>query len=104
MGHGQQLASNAEAVKTPHESRHRVTRPRNDRVLRAVQGRDCDVCTVQLLDRSRHSLLVRENGGHRAVPRQSLHEARTFHEQPNRLLQRVHACAIGCRKLADAVP
>src|SRR5262249_19910292 len=103
MGNGQQLASNPEAVKTCDESRHRVTRARNNGVLWAIQRRDCDVCTVQLLDRSRHSPWVRENGGHRAFARQSLHEARTFDKKPNPLLQRIHACAIGCRELADAV-
>ena len=34
----------------------------------------------------------------------ALHETRAFDDQPERLLQRVHAGAIGGRELADAVP
>ena len=103
MGNSQQLASNAETLKTRDESRHGVTRARDNRVLRPIQRGDRNIRTAALLDRRRHGRFVRENGGHGAVPRQGLHETRTFDEQPKRLLQRVHACAIGRRKLADAV-
>ena len=56
VGNSQQLASNAEAFEPRYESRHCVTRARDDRVLWAVQRGDRNVRAVQLLDRRRYSL------------------------------------------------
>jgi hypothetical protein len=57
-----------------------------------------------LPDRGRDGRFVGEDSGHSAAPRQALHEARPLRDQLERLLQGVHARAIGGCELADAVP
>ena len=104
MGNSQQSASNPEAFKPCNECRNRLPRARDNRVLRRIQRGDADGLVVKLLDRRCHDFLIRENGSHHAIPRQTLHEARTFYDQVQDLFQRVDACAVGSRKLAHAVP
>ena len=104
MRHGQQSALDATIFEASDESRHRVERSGDDRVRRPIQRRDRNVRPTALLDLGRHRGFIRENGGHDAVPRQRLHETRAFHDQPERLLERIHAGAISGRELADAVP
>jgi hypothetical protein len=104
VGDAQQSAPNAESFKSRNESSDCVPRARDHRVGWPVQCSDRNVCPVALLDLGRDGRFVGEDSGHDAAPWQALHEARSLRDQLERLLQRVHARAIGGRELADAVP
>src|SRR5207248_8606149 len=103
VGDSQQSASDAETFKMRNESRNRLPRARDNRVFRRIQRGDSDALAVKLLHRRCDGFFIRENGGHGAITWQTLHKARTLHEEVQDLLQRVDARAVGSRKLADAV-
>ena len=105
MGNGQQLASRCRLIfKMRNETRHSVARARDDRVLRAHSAQRSRHPRAALLDRRRHSALRPTKTAAMAPCRGKacMRRARST-ISPSPCIQRVHACAIGGRKLADAV-